>query len=92
MFSERCFSIFACPPLQADEGPEQEGGHSETQGASGEEQERPADGRGPKARGQHHRKLSAGQGNDTSEGEKLSPSTVWIVNIFISLKFDHKTQ
>lgn len=42
---------FVCFLLQADEGPEQEGGHSETQGAGGEEPECPVDGGGPKARG-----------------------------------------
>lgn len=41
---------FFCP-LQANEGPEQESGHPETQGASGEEQERSADGGGAQARG-----------------------------------------
>lgn len=38
--------------VQADEGPVEEGGKPETQGAAGEEQERPADGGGQEERGQ----------------------------------------
>lgn len=45
MFSYKV-CVFRLRVLQADEGSEQEGGHSEAQGASGEEQERTADGGG----------------------------------------------
>lgn len=41
------------PSLQADEGPVEEGGVSEAQGAGGEEQERPPGGRGQEEGGQH---------------------------------------
>lgn len=47
---------------QADEGPVKEGGQHETQGAVGEEQERPADGGGQEERGQFEREFSADKG------------------------------
>lgn len=56
--------VLLCPavPLQADEGPVEEGGISEAQGAGGEEQERSTHGGGQKERGQHVRELPASQG------------------------------
>lgn len=44
-----CFFLLCF--LQTDKGPEQEGGHSEAQGASGEEPECTADGGGTQAGG-----------------------------------------
>lgn len=54
------------PSLQADEGPDEEDGQPEAQGAAGEEQERPADGGRQEARGQPQRELPADQGKGVS--------------------------
>ena len=51
-----------CLCVQADEGAVKEGGQHETQGAAGEEQERPADGRRQEERGQPERELPADKG------------------------------
>lgn len=48
--------------VQADEGPVEEGGQPETQGAAGEEQERPVDGGCQEERGQSERKFPADKG------------------------------
>lgn len=48
--------------VQADEGPDEEDGQPETQGAAGEEPERPADGGRQEKRGQPQRELPADKG------------------------------
>ena len=54
------YSVCVC--VQADEGPVEEGGQPETQGAAGEEQERPAGGGRQEERGQSERELAADKG------------------------------
>lgn len=54
--------MFLMVSLQADEGPVEEGGVSEAQGAGGEEQECSTRGGGQEEGGQHVRELPAGEG------------------------------
>ena len=56
------YSVCVC--VQADEGPVEEGGQPETQGAAGEEQERPAGGGRQEERGQSERELAADKGTE----------------------------
>lgn len=60
-----------CVCEQADEGPVKEGGQPETQGAAGEEQERPADGGRQKERGQSQREFPADKGMWGGRGGSL---------------------